>query len=85
MVYLVKVEGTLEEMYELFGSAQKTVRSAQRTVAKAKPIVRKAKRARSAWQKYIGQKKNQVKFKRGPKKGLLDMKAMSKKFKRSRK
>lgn len=69
-------------MYELFGSAQKTVRSAQRTVAKAKPVV---KRARSAWQRYIGQKKNQIKFKRGPKKGLLDMKAMSKKFKRSRK
>lgn len=79
---MVKVEGTLEEMYELFGSAQKTVRSAQRTVAKAKPVV---KRAKSAWQRYIGQKKNQIKYKRGPKKGLLDMKAMSKKFKRSRK
>ena len=79
---MVKVEGTLEEMYELFGSAQKTVRSAQRTVAKTKPV---AKRARSAWQKYIGQKKNQIKFKSGSKKGLLNMKAMSRKFKRSRK
>ena len=82
MIYLVKVEGTLEEMYELFGSAQKTVRSAQRTVAKAKPVV---KRAKSAWQRYLGQKKNQIKFKRGPKKGLLDMKAMSRAFKRGRK
>jgi len=80
---LVKVEGTLDEMYELFGSAQKTVRSAQRTVAKAKPIVQKAKRAKSKWQRYIGQKRNQIKFKRGPKKGLLDMKAMSRAFKRS--
>ena len=80
---MVKVEGTLEEMYELFGSAQKTVRSAQRTVAKAKPIVQKAKRAKSKWQRYIAQKKNQIKFKRGPKKGLLDMKAMSRAFKRS--
>ncbi len=80
---MVKVEGTLEEMYELFGSAQKTVRSAQRTVAKAKPLMQKAKRTKSKWQRYISQKKNQIKFKRGPKKGLLDMKAMSRKFKRS--
>jgi len=79
---MVKIEGSLEEMYELFGSAQKTVRSAQRTVAKAKPVV---KRAKSAWQKYIGQSKNQIKFKSGTKKGLLNMKAMAKKFKRGRK
>lgn len=79
---MVKVEGTLEEMYELFGSAQKTVRSAQRTVAKAKPV---AKRAKSAWQKYMSNPRNQIKFKSGSKKGLLNMKAMSKKFKRSRK
>ena len=69
-------------MYELFGSAQKTVRSAQRTVAKAKPV---ARRAKSAWQKYISKPKNQIKFKSGSKKGLLNMKAMAKKFKRSRK
>jgi len=79
---LVKIEGTLDEMYELFGSAQKTVASARRTVAKAKPVV---KRAKSAWQKYIGQSKNQIKFKSGSKKGLLNMKAMAKKFKRSKK
>lgn len=79
---MVKIEGTLDEMYELFGSAQKTVASARRTVAKAKPVV---KRAKSAWQKYIGQSKNQIKFKSGSKKGLLNMKAMAKKFKRSKK
>jgi len=79
---LVKIEGTLDEMYELFGSAQKTVASARRTVAKAKPVV---KRAKSAWQKYIGQSKNQIKFKSGSKKGLLNMKEMAKKFKRSKK
>ena len=67
---MVKVEGTLDEMYELFGSAQKTVKSAKRTVQKAKPVV---KRAKSAWQKYIGQSKNQIKFKSGAKKGLLNM------------
>ena len=79
---MVKVEGTLDEMYELFGSAQKTVRSAKRTVQKARTV---AKRAKSAWQKYIGQSKNQIKFKSGAKKGLLNMKAMAKKFKRGRK
>ena len=79
---MVKVEGTLDEMYELFGSAQKPVRAAKRTVQKARPV---AKRAKSAWQKYIGQRKNQIKFKSGSKKGLLNMKAMAKKFKRGRK
>ena len=79
---MVKIEGTLDEMYELFGSAQKTVRAAKRTVQKARPVV---KRAKSAWQKYIGNSKNQIKFKSGTKKGLLNMKAMAKKFKRSKK
>ena len=79
---MVKVEGTLDEMYELFGSAQKTVRSAKRTVQKTRTV---AKRAKSAWQKYIGQTKNQIKFKSGSKKGLLNMKAMGKKFRKGRK
>lgn len=50
---------------------------------KVKPVKRKMKR--SAWHKYMKNSKNQIKFKRGAKKGLLDMKAMARAYKRSRK
>jgi len=47
------------------------------------PVKRKMKR--SSWHKYMKNSKNQIKFKRGAKKGLLDMKAMARAYKRSRK
>jgi hypothetical protein len=50
---------------------------------RVKPVKRKMKR--SSWHKYMKNSKNQIKFKRGKKKGLLDMKTMSKNYKRSRK
>ena len=50
---------------------------------RVKPIKRKMKR--SSWHKYMKNSKNQIKFKRGSKKGLLDMKAMARNYKRSRK
>ena len=43
------------------------------------------KRKLSAWQRYLKQKKNQIKFKSGKKRGQLNLKAMSKAYKRSRK
>jgi len=43
------------------------------------------KRKKSAWARYIGQKKNQIKFKSGKKKNRLNLKAMAKAYKRSRK
>jgi len=49
------------------------------------PAVRRQPRKKSAWQKYMGQKKNQIKFKSGPKKGRLDLKRMGRAFRRSRK
>lgn len=42
------------------------------------------KRKLSAWQKYIKNKKNHIKFKSGPKKGRLDLSKMSRAFKRSK-
>lgn len=45
----------------------------------------KPKRTKSAWQRYMGQKKNQIKYKSGPKKGRLDLSKMSRAYKRSRK
>jgi len=43
------------------------------------------KMKRSSWHKYMKNKKNQIKFKRGAKKGLLDMKTMSRNYRRSKK
>ena len=43
------------------------------------------KRKLSAWQRYLKQKKNQIKFKSGKKKGQLNLKAMGKAYRRSRK
>ncbi len=53
------------------------------TPTRVKPVKRKMKR--SAWHKYMKNSKNQIKFKRGTKKGLLDMKSMARAYKRSRK
>jgi len=39
----------------------------------------------NSWQKYLKQKKNHIKYKSGPKKGKLNLAAMSKKFKKGRK
>lgn len=49
------------------------------------PVAQKKPRKKSAWQKYMGQKKNQIKFKSGPKKGRLNLSKMSRAYKRSRK
>jgi len=43
------------------------------------------KRSLNSWQKYLKGKKNQIKFKSGKNKGKLNLKAMSKAFKKGRK
>ena len=89
MIPLVKVEGTLAELRELFAEGAK--KEARKQAKKAgEEVVKRAvksttKRAKSAWQKYIAKKSNQIKFKRGPRKGQLDLKRMSAAYKRSRK
>jgi len=83
------VEGTLEELRELFLEGAK--KEAKRQAKEAgKRVVRSGvkqatKRTKSAWQKYIAKKSNQIKFKRGPRKGQLDLKRMSAAYKRSKK
>ncbi len=89
MVNLVKVEGTLDELRELFmegakKEARKVARKAGEEVVKS-GVKAVKKRTKSAWQKYIARKENQIKFKRGPRKGQLDLKRMSAAYKRSRK
>ena len=87
MIRLVKVEGTLAELRELFveGAKGQARREAKKAGAQAvKRTVAGTKRKLSAWQKYIKNKKNHIKFKSGPKKGRLDLGKMSKAFKRTR-
>lgn len=48
-------------------------------------VVNKPKRKLNSWQRYIKQKKNHIKFKSGKNKGKLNLKAMSKAFKRGKK
>lgn len=82
---MVKIEGTLEELKALF--IQGVVAEVKEVVKDVAPkLVKKSvKRTKSAWQKFMAQKKNQIKFKSGPNKGKLDLKRMSKAYKRGRK
>jgi len=82
---MVKIEGTLDELRALLGRAERSVASAAETVKEVKKVTKKTKRKLSEWQRYVKNRTNHIKFKRGPKKGRLDLAAMSKAFKRSRK
>tara|TARA_Y100000401_G_scaffold31906_1_gene23330 strand:+ start:11 stop:271 length:261 start_codon:yes stop_codon:yes gene_type:complete len=84
---LVKVEGTLAELRELFMEGAKT--QARKEAKKAgaavvKSGVTKTKRKLSDWNKYVKNKNNQIKFKSGKNKGKLDLAKMSRAFRRSR-
>lgn len=87
MIPLVKVEGTLAELRELFVEGAKKQARTEAKKAGAEVVkrgVRTTKRKLSDWQKYIKNKKNHIKFKSGPRKGRLDLGKMSRAFKRSR-
>lgn len=82
---MVKVEGTLDELRELFVEGAK--KEARRVAKKAGADVVKAgvKRTKSAWQRYMANKKKQIKFKSGKRKGRLDLKRMGAAFRREQK
>lgn len=85
MFYLVKVEGTLEELRELFvEGAKKEARKVARK-AGAEVVKSGVKRTKSAWQRYMANKKKQIKFKSGKRKGRLDLKRMGAAFRREQK
>ena len=79
---MVKIEGTLDELRALLGRAERRVAVASETVKKTKKVGKKTQRKLSEWQRYVRNKANHIKFKRGAKKGRLDLAAMSKAFKR---
>lgn len=82
---MVKIEGTLDELRALLGRAERSAAVASETVKEVKAVTKKTKRKLSEWQRYVRNKSNHIKFKRGAKKGRLDLAAMSKAFKRGRK
>ena len=51
--------------------------------AAEKQAIVETKRALNGWQKFVKAKKNQYKYKSGPRKGQINMKAMSKAFKKT--
>lgn len=76
------MEGTLEELRELFvEGAKKEARKVARK-AGAEVVKSSTRRAKSAWQKFMANKKKQIKFKSGKKKGRLDLKKMGAAFRR---
>lgn len=82
---MVKVEGTLEEMYELFGDARQMVKSTKRAVRSGKKVASKVKRPLNSWQKYVKANSKNHMIKRGDKKGQVNFKSLSKAFKKTRK
>jgi TRAP-type C4-dicarboxylate transport system substrate-binding protein len=86
---MVKVEGTLDELRELFVEGAKKEARKQAKEAGVRVVRSTAKKtrkvAKSAWQKFIGQKKNQIKFKSGKRKGQLDLKRMGVAYRRMQK
>ena len=87
VIHLVKVEGTLAELRELFVEGAKKQARTEAKKAGAEVVKRGVagtKRKLSAWQKYIKNKKNHIKYKSGPKKGRLDLAKMARAFKRSK-
>lgn len=85
MIPLVKVEGTLEELRELFVEGAKKEARKQAKQAGAEVVKRSIKRTKSAWQKYMANPKKQIRFKTGKRKGRLDLKRMSAAYRREQK
>jgi len=80
--HLVKVEGTLEELRELFVEGAKKEARKQAKKAGSDVVKSVTKRTKSAWQRYMANKKKQIKFKSGKRKGRLDLKRMGAAFRR---
>lgn len=75
----------MAELRELFLEGAKQEGRRQAKQAGVKVVKSGVKRVKSAWQKYMAKKSNQIKFKSGPKKGRLDLSKMSRAYKRQQK
>ncbi len=82
MFHLVKVEGTLEELRELFVEGAKKEARKQAKQAGARVVKSAVKRTKSAWQRFMANPKKQIRFKTGKRKGRLDLKRMATAYRR---
>jgi hypothetical protein len=79
---LVKIEGTLDELRELFvEGAKKEARKVARK-AGAEVVKSTVKRTKSAWQRFMANPKKQIRYKTGKRKGRLDLKRMAAAYRR---
>jgi hypothetical protein len=80
----LKVEGTIEELQELFGFPSKARKRSIKSPMKSKS---KVKRPLNDWQKYVKANSSKFRFKTttaNHKKNQINLKAMSKAFKKSK-
>ena len=80
----LRVEGTIEELQELFGSPTKVRKRSTKSPIKSKS---KVKRPLNDWQKYVKANSSRYKFKTttaNHKKNQINLKAMSRAFKKSK-
>ena len=80
MVKLVKVEGTLDELREMFGRLERGATMVAKEATVVKKAAGKTKRKLSAWNKYVKNPKNQIKLKSGK----LNLKKMAVQFRKGR-
>ena len=81
---MVKVEGSLEELAAIFGGSTPTVKATKKRKTVSKAVKGSTPRKKSGWQRYMGQKKNQVRFKSGAMKGRLNLKTMARNYRRGK-
>ena len=87
VIYLVKVEGTLDELRELMGmsAGSSSLSKPATTAAKKTTTPKKSGRKLSAWNRYVANPRNKILHKSGSRKGRLNLKAMARKFRASQK
>ena len=79
----LKVEGTLDELMELFGDAVKVGRSGKKAIRSRKKVASKVKRPLNSWQKYLKENKNKFRIKSGKRKNQIDFAKASRAFKKT--
>lgn len=80
---MVKVEGTLEELREIFANRKGTTGDERVAKARKKGVApSQRKRTKSAWQRFMANPKKQIRFKSGKRKGRLDLKRMAAAYRR---
>ena len=79
---LVKFEGTVDELRQLLGRVETVSDVVAEKATAVKKTAKKTKRKLNSWQRYIKNPANHIKIKSGKRKGQLDLKKMSRVFKR---